>query len=78
MTYLDFLETIPTVAELEGEHCGWLIQVGYCEDGEPIIRECGGGPLHPSDGLCSAHTRGMSLEDYLAPFGPAWQEEYAR
>jgi len=55
--------------------CYWLIEDGYGEDGELCVRECGNKDLSEHDGLCPAHTRGESLEDYLAPFGAAWQEE---
>lgn len=59
----------------EPEKCGWLVEDGVYDDGSPRIVECERTDLNEHDGLCGAHTRGMSLEDYYAPFGPAWQEE---
>lgn len=61
---------------MEPETCPWLVRVGFEDDGTDIIRECGAPVAEDSyDGLCSMHTRGMPLDDYYAPGGPAWMEE---
>lgn len=59
------------------EPCGWLVVVGWYDDGEERIDICGAlvDVSSSHDGLCPRHTRGMSFEDYYAPFGPAWEDE---
>lgn len=58
------------------ETCEWWVVIGEYDDGEQIIGDCGLPiPDDSHDGLCSVHTRGMSFEEYYAPFGAAWQEE---
>jgi hypothetical protein len=63
-------------ATLDRPRCVWLIETGRDEFGSLTVAECGSRrDLSEHDGLCPAHTRGMSPEDYHAPFGPAWQAE---
>lgn len=58
--------------------CDWLMDHGYDEDGERVLRECGASSREVGAGWeCEAGHRHLGIEAELAPFGPEWQRELA-